>query len=284
MIDLNEVEKAIEKASSEIKDLLFSPETGENLFEMAANTYSLDEETTKNLVDEVGYVILGLKQRFSFADSLIKIGIDKNIASKITEQIEKEVFLGLDKIQSNQINVDVKDFSLLPNFEIVQKVTEISQKYSLNDVQKKILENNITSGSISNLKQDLSVSDIVASQIQEEINNRFFKKVGTPKVELTQIEIAPNSLPAIEPGQVAHTTPAFSVSPKPISQPISQPVGQQSQQNVPLSETKISVPRYIAPADDEATSPASTVPHNLPGQEVTPEKKYVTDPYREPIQ
>lgn len=231
------------------------------------------------------------------------------------------------------------------------RVGEIAKKYSLSPEQEVSLENEVlvilaglNTGEDFNeiVKNELIISSILSTQIVEDLNVRVFEYalkmteekvertgleiaagVGFPSPSPTSLEIPPVTLPAIEPGQTAHTTPAFSVPPKPITStvasprvdttspttsgntihhltytpaeplvPVSKPIAATSPisasvipPTTPSNPSKISVPRYIAPADDEATTPANAIPHNLPGEEVTPiEKKYVADPYREPIQ
>ena len=102
MIDFQRVADAIEKASPDIKNLMFSEDTAKKVEEIAGNN-NLDEETTLRLVDEVGYVILNLSQKNSFADNLVKIGIEKVKAEKIFREVDRSVFVELNKI-SKSIN------------------------------------------------------------------------------------------------------------------------------------------------------------------------------------
>lgn len=97
-MDFQKVAEAIEKASKEIKDLMFSVELGEKVTDIAFEN-NLEEEVALKLSDEVGYVILGLKSRTSFFDSLAEIGIDKNVASSVAKEVELKIFSELDKIK-----------------------------------------------------------------------------------------------------------------------------------------------------------------------------------------
>lgn len=100
-IDFEKVAEAIEKSSPEIKKLMFSVELGEKIQDMTEEN-NLDEETASKLADEIGYVILNLKTKSSFFDSLTHIGIDKNIATSISKEIDLRIFSELDKIKKTE--------------------------------------------------------------------------------------------------------------------------------------------------------------------------------------
>lgn len=96
-IDFQKVADAIENSPQNIKDIMFSTETSYDI-DLILKQYNFTEDDYFKIVDEVGYVILDLKSRFSFNDSLVGIGIEKNIADAIVKDIETEVFSKLDKI------------------------------------------------------------------------------------------------------------------------------------------------------------------------------------------
>lgn len=99
-IDFEKVAEAIEKSSPEIKNLMFSTELGDKIGTIAEEN-KLEEETAFKLIDEVGYVILGLKSRSSFFSSLTEIGIDKDMAQKTANKVETEIFTELDEIKKD---------------------------------------------------------------------------------------------------------------------------------------------------------------------------------------
>jgi len=101
-IDFQKVADAVEQASQEIKDLMFSAEIGIKIEDVAEEN-NLSEEKTLMLVDEIGYVILGLKSRNNFTDSLVQIGADKDVAIKINKEVTTSIFSELDKIKNTQI-------------------------------------------------------------------------------------------------------------------------------------------------------------------------------------
>ena len=71
-MDFQKVTEAIRKSSPETKRLIFSAELGEKVTDIAFEN-NLDEEVALKLADEVGYVILGLKSRTAFFDSLAAV-------------------------------------------------------------------------------------------------------------------------------------------------------------------------------------------------------------------
>lgn len=97
-MDFQKVAEAIRKSSPEIKRLIFSVELGEKVTDIAFEN-NLEEEVALKLADEVGYVILDLKSRSTFFDSLTEIGVDKNVASSVAKEVESNIFSELDKIK-----------------------------------------------------------------------------------------------------------------------------------------------------------------------------------------
>ena len=134
-IDFQKVADAIEKATPETKDLLFSPNV-HNTIEEIAESNKIEEEKFPQMVDEIGYAILGLKNQSSFFDSLIALGFEKNTALVITK------------------DVDTKIFSLL------QKTTNVESKTILggeNEVDK------ITAKNIRGIRDQKSVEELLKS-------------------------------------------------------------------------------------------------------------------------
>lgn len=99
------ISDAINNSSPQIKRLIFSSELGQRVNDVAFEN-NLNEDKAINLADEVGYVILGLKPRFSFAESLKEAGLDQNVAKKIATEIESKIFIELDKINTESKNTD----------------------------------------------------------------------------------------------------------------------------------------------------------------------------------
>lgn len=99
------ISDAINNSSPQIKRLIFSSELGQRVNDVAFEN-NLNEDKAINLADEVGYVILGLKPRFSFAESLKEAGLDQNVAKKIATEIESKIFIELDKIKNESKETD----------------------------------------------------------------------------------------------------------------------------------------------------------------------------------
>lgn len=132
MIDFNKITEALEKSSQEIKDLMFSAELGDKLYAIA-DLNNLDEEKTLQMIDEAGYVILGLKPRFSFVDSLVEIGIEKNVAKVVADKVEKEIFSELNKTPGQKKEIW---FSLLSDDKKVEVREKLNNLLKNNDLEK----------------------------------------------------------------------------------------------------------------------------------------------------
>ena len=100
-MDFQKVADAVEKSSQEIKDFLFSEEVGQSLQDLAQK-YNLNEEISLQMVDEVGYVILGLKERSSLKSALANIGVEKTAMLSIIQEVSRKIFAELDKIEATQ--------------------------------------------------------------------------------------------------------------------------------------------------------------------------------------
>lgn len=101
MIDFLKVAEVIERSPQDIKSLLFSSDIGDLLYGLA-DIYDMDEEKTMQMVDEVGYVILGLKDKIIFFDSLLQIGINEKPARVIAEEVRLQIFSELEKINATE--------------------------------------------------------------------------------------------------------------------------------------------------------------------------------------
>lgn len=97
-MDFEKIEKAIEKVPKEVSDLLFSEEIGSFLWNLAEKN-KLDEETTLKMIDEVGYLILGLKERSSFKSSLYNLKIQQSAVLSLIQEVNRKIFTELDKIK-----------------------------------------------------------------------------------------------------------------------------------------------------------------------------------------
>src|SRR5689334_14582053 len=98
-MDFQVVANKIKNVSSGIRSLMFSADISEKVWRVIELNNIEDEEIAIKNVDEVGYVILGLKPRNLFYDAVNKLGIDEQKSKKIGREIEESVFVELDKIE-----------------------------------------------------------------------------------------------------------------------------------------------------------------------------------------
>lgn len=87
-----EIQQKFEGLPEDIQVAISSPEVHDLIFEIGKkNGLMIDQ--TGHLVDQVGLVLLGLAQASRFVDDVSKqVGIPKDVASKIANQINTEVF------------------------------------------------------------------------------------------------------------------------------------------------------------------------------------------------
>jgi len=170
-MDFQKVADAIEKSSSEIKDLLFSNEIGQVLQSIAKNN-NLDDETSLKMIEEIGYIILGLKERSSIKNSLANIGVQKTAVFSIIQEVSKKIFTELDKINNNQENKEVVPETVMEDPIVITQETK-------EDVVKEL-----------------------PRKIEEP------EKVSIPQSVSNIPVIPPANLPMVEEGEVAHVVPA----------------------------------------------------------------------------
>lgn len=179
-MDFQQVADAIEKSSPEIKDLLFSNEIGQALQSIAENN-NLDEEASLKMIDEIGYVILGLKERSSLKNSLVSIGIQKTVVLSIIQEISREIFSKLDKIDTPK-NIEEKPPEPKPE----------PTRTELDETDQAI---------------------IITQENKEEALRQLDKRVDQQKTSVP--EITPTNLPMVEEGETAHTAPHIEQVPAP---------------------------------------------------------------------
>jgi hypothetical protein len=171
------------------------------------------------------------------------------------------------------------------------RTKEVAGKYSLNEKQSEDLADNVLMVLMGidepdvfykSITSDLSVSNIIAEQIMDDLEKRVFEyalKEIEPKIKdgrrqdasaTTNVipEIRPQMTPAIEKGEVAHTTPSTISVPRyavPENLPTEHEAAPTNNQNMPPK-----VPEPPKPIERKPVEPAP--------------QKYSADPYREPLE
>jgi hypothetical protein len=214
--------------------------------------------------------------------------------------------------------IDILQESLSKLPEVVQdcirskdwqmRIAEIVTKYSLNTNQNANLQYEILfvivgfesiDDLVNNIKKELNISSLLAEQLVNDIKDRILSWINkvyeskNPKQKTEEVkpvnenepkniiektvleaqndipEVRPRITPMIEPGEKVHTIKPFTVT--------SNIVNKESPSQNKTSEfvqKPISVPRYTA----------ETLEENVPEPIVPIVKKYVVDPYREPLE
>ncbi len=224
-MDFEKVEKAIERAPQEVQELLFSEEVGKGLQEVAGSN-NLDEEVTLAFVDEIVYIILGLKERSSLKDSLAHLKIPTPAAFSIIQKVNETIFSQLDKIELSSPKPAQE--------EVVPKPIPIPPTPAPDPIV-------ITP---ENKESALKELDRRHEEVQQ-------AEAAKPKVP----EILPINLPMVEVGEVAHDVPHQEphitplTPPAPTPTPVARPI-----EPVKTEEKKVETPHY-APGKDPYREP-----------------------------
>ena len=84
--------KLYEKLPEELKDAIFSEETADNIYEIC-NRNEIEDEKISKIAKYTGRVLLGVLLPNEFQETLEKkVGLTKNKASKISQEINRFVF------------------------------------------------------------------------------------------------------------------------------------------------------------------------------------------------
>ncbi len=283
-IDFQKIADTIEKAPKEIQDLMFSIEL-EKKIQNITYLYTFDEEKSNQIIDEIGYIILGLKPKSSFNDSLIELGIDNKTANLISREIEVNVFTELYKtnVDKKYWHTEQNEPKIILDVTLKNRLKEICTKYSLDEKQTLLLENLVSLGKkdnfIDSMVSELGISRLLAEQMTDEVEKRVFEYAikeigGNSNVENDIPEIRPEIVPMVEKGEVAHDIPHEQVvDTNKISVPRYVP---DVPHNLPIEET-VKAPEVVVPTVSMPAPPTQTPIDN-------PLKKYGIDPYREPLE
>lgn len=173
-MDFQKVANAIEKSPQNIKDLLFSPQVGEvlrNLFEKN----NLSEEQALKITDEIGYIILGLRERSSLKSTLLNLGIGIGPVASMLQDVNKEIYSKIDMSQPKKENLPQMP---KPDANGPIIITKDNKTDALKNLQK--------------MSEEISRSQDKTSSNSQKNGN----------------------LPMIEPGEVAHEVPHIETKPQ----------------------------------------------------------------------
>ncbi len=266
-----QIKNSYKKLSPEMQSFIMDPENSE-FIENALKKSGLNDDQSNLADSEILYSMYGLQ---SFSDAMNNISkiSNKNIIelSQLKDDLEENIFKKIpsalvpEKINLNKSNEN--------------RLDEISVKYSLNADQKtnlyKLLQNLVIEDgkekeNLEKITSNLSVSQLLAEQIYEDLKKKTAKTNVTrpPQPQVSPIktsvpEIKPQNLPAQPVTQVTNETP--QTMPKPIVPTPPKPTPPPVQNPQPKVEIKT-----------EAPKPQTSEPPKAP-------EKYNVDPYREPL-
>ena len=268
-IDFQKIADRFESSSQEIKDLMLSSKLSDKLEEIAENN-KLEEEKYLSLVDEVGYVVLGLKEKSSFVNSLKETGMTPSEAEGVSKQVDSDIFSKLNqKSSSSQIKNEetrkiraflmekigntpdiiqkqsIETQSVLSDQAWQDRTKEIATKYSLNPVQtenltdevlKVLLDRQNKTNFAESLTTSLGISKLLSGQISEDSEVRVFDYVRKT-IENKEKRKNPEAAPVQRSEEIK----------KPLSEVM--PVQEVKKQNIlkPIVPPIVSVPQTIIP-------------------------------------
>jgi hypothetical protein len=216
------------------------------------------------------------------SDQFYSLGIERifDLSKQIT-LLTKNSDSQIKKLASETL----ENMRLILKKEDALKLKEIVQKYSLTDEQSSILETRIVEKHINNLKEDLDISDVFASQLQNEVENRIMKKstvVDKPEVKNTQPTLPEKNEMAVikAPSYVPENLPGeeiTDVEEKPIIGDQFVPKAENSKPAIDTVQQNISGQEKITQIKNEK-EPEKSAPTEKP------KSQYTVDPYREPIE
>jgi hypothetical protein len=119
--------KLYKKLPQELQDVLFAEETGTNIYEICEK-YKI-QKNLGDIVDYVGYVLLGLLPPCNFQDALeLELKLEKEIAKKVYREINRFIFYPVKPALEQLYGVNANE----PTTEIIRakhKKTSGEDKY-----------------------------------------------------------------------------------------------------------------------------------------------------------
>ncbi|HEY4480042.1 MAG TPA: hypothetical protein VJB58_01045 [Candidatus Paceibacterota bacterium] len=163
-MDFEKISEAIKKSSNQVKNLLFSDRLG-GLVQDIAWDNALSEETALKLGDEVSYVILSLKPKEGFKNSLLQMGIKSENVEKIASEVNIKIF--------SQINMGGNNQKYPENIETQTKKEDGSKKPELS-------RKDLSSNSIGQSFEDLILNQARGMQPAKESGQQTVSSSQAP--------------------------------------------------------------------------------------------------------
>ena len=105
--------KLYEKLPQELKDALFSEETGNNIYESCKRNGV--EENLEEIVDYVGQVLVGVLPPEDFQETLEReLKLRKEVAKKVAQEINRFIFYPVKPALEELYKIEIKPTEKLP--------------------------------------------------------------------------------------------------------------------------------------------------------------------------
>lgn len=309
----NDIPEYIRSLPKEVQDLIFDGVWEERTLEISRK-YTLTENQTDTLADNVLLVLIGLEKPDLFLDTVIAdLNISRLLAEQIQEDLEARVFeYTLNFIESRKSKVESRKVETLA-----------TSKISMSDSEK---DAGLSRANVPEIKPD----NLPAIEPSETVHT------NVPKVQPAQVSV-PQYVPSYKPTSAVlneeslqkdlpKENPTASrinyaprVTPEPVQKPVSVPrytavpIEEEEKEDLPTAQvgkinpltTKINEPVVSKPAENTIQNPSQNVAQNKintpagimenklnnvtksTGEVVKPPpppQKYSADPYREPLE
>jgi hypothetical protein len=296
----NEIPEYVKNLPPAVQDFVLNGAWEERTNEIAKK-YSLNPIQTDALANTVVLVLIGLESPDTFLDTIVKdVGISRLLAEQIMGDLEKRVF----EYAINQIESKNKTEKEKP---VVAETKPVEPEIKVEEKTKPVVPETPKPAPIEVKKEEEKPKpQNVFADMKTEIKKTPGAIVNSPQVP----EVAPQNLPMIEKNESVKTVPLPTLrdvlqkklETKPV-EPIQRPIPVPRFTATPLPEDAVAtaipirtpaaaqapVPApqpIIKPVTTPATTiaePASVLPPETKKEETPIQKKYVVDPYREPI-
>ena len=259
----NQTQEQMKKLPQNVQDFVLNGAWEERTGEIAQK-YSLNPIQTDALANTVVLVLVGLELPDTFLDTIIAdVGISRLLAEQIMNDLETRVF----EYAISQIGSKSKTEKAKP------VVTEAKPE----DMQVKPATMEIKKEEVKNTMPEILPNNLPMVEKGEAVKVNHVQKIVPPP--------APQNIPKPQSQNSETKKPEINIPPttKP-AEPVQRPIPVPRFTAAPIEEEKETVAKPVAPPVVAPTQPQS-VPQKPPETKPTEpiQKKYVVDPYREPL-
>jgi hypothetical protein len=313
MNDENTIEEYFSKLPNSVQECVLSDEWNRRYKEISAK-YNLSVEQKSSLHLEVLLVVVGTENIEDFTENIeTEVGVSGLLAGQLSEEINERLFLWIDKVYTskNQLTPTSTTPEIMVNNLPMVEEGQVAHDVPRGNASGISVPRYIppTNASVSKTASTPATTPATASvpvppsptpqspvspssslsrpTLVSEIDEQMaaMSEAAQPRESLADIALTRSPLRDTQShvGQQSSQPASQSKLQTPSSQPSQS--SQVSQSPSHLSSEKPSLGELRQKFESQQPQPSPTpAPDNLPGIEIIPDKKYSTDPYREPLE